>query len=50
LFRILKGESFFQKGKFTQTLKMVRIKNQESPSGDGQVAIQPVETQDAPDP
>lgn len=50
LYRVIKGESLFQRGKFTQTLKLIRIRNQDSPSGAGAVATQPEETQEAPDP
>jgi len=43
LYRVLKGESFFQNGKFTQTLNLLRIRNQDSPSGDGELAVKPEE-------
>ena len=44
LYRVLKGESFFQNGKFTQALSLLRIRNQDSPAGDGQVAVKPEKT------
>lgn len=44
LYRVLKGESFFQRGKFTQTLNLLRIRNQDSPAGDGELAFKPEET------
>jgi ketosteroid isomerase-like protein len=38
LYRVLTGESFFVRGKFTQKLRIIRLKNQESPSGSGDLA------------
>lgn len=45
LYRVLKGESFFQKGKFTQTLALIRLRNQDSPEGAGTLAVKPQDTQ-----
>ena len=44
LYRVLKGDSNFQKGKFTQTLTLVRLRNQDSPGGSGELAIKPQDT------
>jgi hypothetical protein len=44
LYRVLKGDSIFQKGKFTQTLTLVRLRNQDSPGGEGKLAIKPENT------
>jgi predicted transcriptional regulator with HTH domain len=45
LYRVLKGDSNFQKGKFTQTLTLVRLRNQDSPGGDGKLSVQPRDTE-----
>jgi hypothetical protein len=44
LYRVLKGDSNFQKGKFTQTLTLVRLRNQDAPGGPGELAIKPQDT------
>ena len=46
LYRVIKGESSFQRGKFTQTLKVIRLRNQDHPSGDGLPAVPPEENLD----
>jgi hypothetical protein len=44
LYRLTRGESYFQRGKFTQVLRLLRLRNQDSAEGDGQLAVQPIFT------
>ena len=37
LYRVLRGESHFTRGKFTQVLKMLRLRNQDSEEGTGKL-------------
>lgn len=43
LYRILRGESYFSNGKFTQTLNLARLKGQAAETGSGQLAVDPAE-------
>lgn len=45
LYRVYMGESNFVRGKFTQTLKVMRLRNQESESGTGVLSQQPTRTE-----
>jgi hypothetical protein len=45
LYRILKADSIFSRGKFTQELKMLRLKGQEVEEGSGKLAVAPAEVE-----
>lgn len=43
LYRVLRGESTFSKGKFLQKLKIIRLKGQSAQSGSGRLIVSPDE-------